>query len=214
MDQQDIINEINYYRAQKLTEQLYAEGMISFDEYDKLTALNNRGCKSIVWRCGTRLDKKGECSARTVNEEVLKKAFITAINHIITDSASYIPILQNNIASVLRMSNPESEEAIQAKIDELQHQLVDCASQNLDYEDIAQEIFRLRAQKEQVSMNDNSRSENLKRIQEMQDYLSSQTSEITEFEEKLVKHLLEKVTVYEEKLVFEFKSGVSVEIEN
>ena len=175
---------------------------------------NNRGCKSIVWRCGTRLEKKGECGARTVNEEVLKKAFITAINHIITDSASYIPILQKNIASVLRMSNPESEEAIQAKIDELQHQLVDCASQNLDYEDIAQEIFRLRAQKEQVSMNDNSRSENLKRIQEMQDYLSSQTSEITEFEEKLVKHLLEKVTVYEEKLVFEFKSGVSVEIEN
>ena len=42
MDQQDIINEINYYRAQKLTEQLYAEGMISFDEYDKLTALNRK----------------------------------------------------------------------------------------------------------------------------------------------------------------------------
>jgi hypothetical protein len=42
MDQQDIINEINYYRAQKLTEQLYAEGMISFVEYDKITALNRR----------------------------------------------------------------------------------------------------------------------------------------------------------------------------
>ncbi len=42
MDQQDIINEINYYRAQKLTEQLYAEGMISFVEYDKLTALNRK----------------------------------------------------------------------------------------------------------------------------------------------------------------------------
>ena len=42
MDQQDIINEINYYRAQKITEQLYASGMISFDEYDKLTALNRK----------------------------------------------------------------------------------------------------------------------------------------------------------------------------
>ena len=42
MDQHDIINEINYYRAQKLTEQLYAEGMISFVEYDKLTALNRK----------------------------------------------------------------------------------------------------------------------------------------------------------------------------
>ena len=42
MDQQDIINEINYYRAQKIAEQLYASGMISFDEYDKLTALNRQ----------------------------------------------------------------------------------------------------------------------------------------------------------------------------
>ena len=42
MDQQDIINEVNYYRAQKITEQLYASGMISFDEYDKLTALNRK----------------------------------------------------------------------------------------------------------------------------------------------------------------------------
>ena len=42
MDQQDILNEINYYRAQKITEQLYASGMISFVEYDKLTALNRK----------------------------------------------------------------------------------------------------------------------------------------------------------------------------
>lgn len=42
MDQQDVQNEINYYRAQKITEQLYAAGMISFDEYDRLTALNRK----------------------------------------------------------------------------------------------------------------------------------------------------------------------------
>ena len=42
MDHQDILNEINYHRAQKITEQLYASGMISFDEYDKLTALNRK----------------------------------------------------------------------------------------------------------------------------------------------------------------------------
>ena len=47
MDQQDIINEINYYRAQKLTEQLYAEGMISFVEYDKLTELKRRSFSPI-----------------------------------------------------------------------------------------------------------------------------------------------------------------------
>ena len=112
------------------------------------------------------------------------------------------------------MSNQESAEAIQARIDELQQQIVEKASHNQDYEDIAQEIFRLRDQKEQVSMNDTSRAELLARINEMEEFITSQPSEITEFDENLVKRLLAKVTIYEEKIVFEFKSGVSVEFEN
>ena len=131
----------------------------------------------------------------------------------IADSESYLPILQDNIASVLRMSNQESAEAIQARIDALQQQIVDKASHNQDYEDIAQEIFRLRDQKEQVSMNDTSRAELLARINELEEFITSQPGEITEFDENLVRKLLAKVMVYEENLVFEFKSGVSVEIE-
>ena len=63
-------------------------------------------------------------------------------------------------------------------------------------------------------MNDASRGEYLDRIRELQEFIASQPSEITEFDEILVKHLLAKVTVHDEKLVFEFKSGVSVEIQN
>ena len=55
---------------------------------------------------------------------VLKNAFLAVLNQMIADSESYLPILQDNIASVLRMSNQESAEAIQARIDELQQQIV------------------------------------------------------------------------------------------
>ena len=68
-------------------------------------------------------------------------------------------------------------------------------------------------QKEQISMNDTSRAELLARINELEEFITSQPGEITEFDENLARKLLAKVTVYEEKLVFEFKSGVSVEIE-
>ena len=40
MEQQKIIDEINYYMAQSITESLYRNGSISFVEYDKLTELN------------------------------------------------------------------------------------------------------------------------------------------------------------------------------
>ena len=40
MDQQKIIDEIEYYKSQTITELLYASEKITFDEYDKLTGLN------------------------------------------------------------------------------------------------------------------------------------------------------------------------------
>ena len=42
MDQQKIIDEIEYYKAQTITELLYASEKITFDEYDKLTELNRQ----------------------------------------------------------------------------------------------------------------------------------------------------------------------------
>lgn len=175
---------------------------------------NNRGCKSIVWRCTSRLDKKGECHARTIYEDVLKQAFVTALNQLIGSSMEYLGILQENIAEVLRMGSPDSAENIQAQLDELQRQLIEMASRREDYDDISQEIFRLREQKEKAMMDDVSRSDYFERIKELQDFIISQPSGITEFDETLVKHLLKKVTVYEDKLVFEFKSGVMVDVVN
>ena len=42
MEQQKIIDEINYFKAQSITELLYPQGLISFVEYDKLTELNRQ----------------------------------------------------------------------------------------------------------------------------------------------------------------------------
>ena len=42
MEQQKIIDEINYVKAQSITELLYQQGLISFVEYDKLTELNRQ----------------------------------------------------------------------------------------------------------------------------------------------------------------------------
>ena len=46
---------------------------------------NNRGYKSIVWRCVSRLEEKGsECTAPTINEETLQAAVVKAINELLT----------------------------------------------------------------------------------------------------------------------------------
>lgn len=42
MDQQKIIDEVNFYRAQTITRLLFESGMITVVEYDKLSELNRK----------------------------------------------------------------------------------------------------------------------------------------------------------------------------
>ena len=42
MEQQKIIDEINYFKAQSITDLLYQQNLISYVEYDKLTELNRQ----------------------------------------------------------------------------------------------------------------------------------------------------------------------------
>ena len=77
----------------------------------------------------------------------------------------------------------------------------------------SEEILRLRELQEQKGMDDATQKEHTKRIKELQKFIQSQPSEITEFDESLVKKLLEKVTVHDDYLEFRFKSGVTISIE-
>ncbi|NLJ31886.1 MAG: integrase [Clostridiales bacterium] len=52
----------------------------------------------------------------------------------------------------------------------------------------------------------------MKRIRELQDFIAGQEADITEFDEALVRKLIEKITVFADHFTVEFKSGVSVDI--
>lgn len=63
-------------------------------------------------------------------------------------------------------------------------------------------------------MVDNAEREGLKqRITEMQQFLAGQTEQIEEYDENMVRRMIEKITVYEYKVTVEFKSGTSVVVE-
>lgn len=53
----------------------------------------------------------------------------------------------------------------------------------------------------------------MNRIKELQDFIAQQKTDITEFDETLVKKLIEKITVFADHFTVEFKSGLTIEIE-
>ena len=177
-------------------------------------AWNNRGKHSIVWRCVSRVEHGPEsCDAPTVGETELQEAVIKAINIALGGKDDMLVTLEQNIASVLALEDEGSMESINAKLDELQKELLKRANAKKDYNDLADEIDHLRELK-QNAMADNAEREGLKqRIGEMQEFLAEQVEQIEEYDESFVRRMVEKITVYEEKFMVEFKSGTSVDVE-
>ena len=175
---------------------------------------NNRGCRSIVWRCVSRLEEKGyDCTSPTINEETLQTAVIKAINELLGNKEPFLSILQDNIATVLNEENDNVTDDIDGKLDELQQQLLKQAKSKNDYNEVADEIYRLRELKQNALVEKAEREGKRQRIDEMTTFLNEQSCDLAEYDEQLVRRLIEKVTVFDDKLTVEFKSRVEIEIE-
>ena len=114
---------------------------------------NNRGCKSIVWRCISRLEPTGqECHARTVNETVLENVVVQAINTLLGDKSTYQAQLQQNIAKVIRSAQQNTADGINERLQRLQKELLKKTNSKEAYDEIADEIFKLREQHEKCTV--------------------------------------------------------------
>ena len=153
------------------------------------------------------------CTNRTVNELLLQEVTVKAINQILTESDTFLKQLQANIAKAVVSADTLSPDGIQARLEELQKELIKKASNKQDYDAIADEIFRLREQKEQSEVDSHHREETMNRIKELQSFIAKQKTDITEFDEALVKKLIEKIIVFADHFTVEFKSGITIEIE-
>ena len=175
---------------------------------------NNRGVKSIVWRCISRLESTGlECHARTINELVLQDVVVKAINQMLGDKSSYQAQLQLNIAAVIRASQATTIDSIDEKLMALQQELIQKANSKEDYDEIADEIFRLRELRQKTTVDTAVRDEQIKRINDLQDYISQQTTLLTEFDEALVRRWVKQITIWDDRITVELKSGVSIDVD-
>jgi len=176
-------------------------------------AWNNREKHSIVWRCVTRVDHgPSECDAPTILETDLQNAVVKAINLVLGDRDRMLKVLQENIKTVLQQDDETAVADIDTRLVELQKELLKRANGKLEYNDIADEIYRLREEK-QNALAESVRFEGLKqRIAEMTEFINEQTGKVDEYDEQLVRRLVEKVTVYEGKCRVKFKSGVRVDV--
>lgn len=97
-------------------------------------------------------------------------------------------------------------------MNDLQQELLKQAKSKNDYNEVADEIYRLRELRQNALVENAEREGRRQRIAEMTEFLSEQSNRLKVYDEQLVRKLIEKVTVFDDNLTIEFKSGVEIDV--
>ncbi|MDD3206591.1 MAG: zinc ribbon domain-containing protein, partial [Lachnospiraceae bacterium] len=218
--QEEMMRRANLHSGEKRKKRVYSSkyalsGIVYCpkcgDIYRRI-AWNNRGKHSIVWRCCTRVEHGPKaCDAPTIQETKLQDAVMQAINTAYHRRDAVLEQLQQNIDAVLSEAEQPADD-VDGRLEELQKELLKLANSKADYTEVADEIDKLREIKQNALVENAERDGLKQRIAEMANFLKAQDADIEDYDEALVRKMLEKVTVYENKFVVEFKSGVEIEI--
>ncbi len=175
---------------------------------------NNRGRKSAVWRCACRVEKGPVgCTARTLAEETLQEAVVMAINETFSEKDEVLAIVRENIQSTLDEDTENRAEEIDEEIRRLQGKLLSQVNSQDSVDDVGNEILRLREEKEGLFQEKSAKEDWRKRMNEMIRFLETSSCNLTGYEEKYVRILVERITVFDDHIKVNFKSGISVDIQ-
>ena len=95
---------------------------------------------------------------------------------------------------------------------ELEQELLKLANAKQNYDALADEIDELRAEKEELLLQEANKDGIRRRMADMVTFLQSEPEEVTEYSEALVRRMIGKITVYDDHFVVEFKSGIEITI--
>jgi site-specific DNA recombinase len=152
------------------------------------------------------------CTASTILEDTLKEKIVEAINVAVSGKNTFLAILKKNIETVLSEDLDDTTVDIDKRLEELQTELIQKANSKEAYDNIVNEIYRLRDLRQETLSRNALRQDRRDRIADMTDFLNMQTGDITEFDDKLVRKLVEKAIVYDDRIVVEFNSGLEIEV--
>ena len=109
--------------------------------------------------------------------------------------SDFLPQLKTNIQKVLSNTNVSAVVEIDNQIKEKEKTLINLITTKQNYDELGDEIIRLREQKRQLQFKDANANGEQEKIAELETFLNEQSSSIKEFNDALARRLLESITV-------------------
>jgi hypothetical protein len=140
---------------------------------------------------------------------------VQAVNEVCSKQDAYLPQLRANIEKALGDDNSGPVAELDEKIATLQQELMEKTRSGgkEDYDVLGRELLRLREEKYQLQLEDANKEGLRQKIAEMEETFAEIGGEVTEYDENLVRKLIERVTVYDNHFTVEFRSGLETEVQ-
>ena len=151
--------------------------------------------------------------ARTVKEEVLHGAIVTAVNDAYARKNIVTALLKQNIESTVFGDLEERLAMADKKLSDLQAQMLDNSGDEAAIDALGEQIDELRAERQSILAEAADRSDLQERMNDMISFLDEMPTMLTEYSDAITRRLVEKITIYDEKIVVELKSGLQMEVE-
>lgn len=181
------------------------------------------GQKSAVWRCENRL-KNGTKNCKhspTYKENVLHEAIMTAINSVVENRGEFVGAFRENVIRVIgNYSTKNVPTEYDGQIEKLQAELLALIEENARqgavtedfderYKGISEQINALK-QKKLEMVREQKMAENFQqRLDDMDACLKKTTCEVRDFDNDLVRRLLQSIKAVKDDLIeIQFKSGI------
>jgi DNA invertase Pin-like site-specific DNA recombinase len=181
------------------------------------------GQKSAVWRCENRL-KNGTKNCKhspTFKEDVLHEAIMTAINNVVENRGEFVGAFRENVIRVISSySTKNVPTEYDGQIEKLQGEMLTLIEENAkqgsitedfdeQYHRIAKQISDLKQKKLEL-VREQKMAENFQqRLDDMDACLKKTTCEVREFDNDLVRRLLQSIKAVKDDLIeIQFKSGI------
>ena len=165
---------------------------------------NNRGCKSTLLRCVSRVIKKDvdfDCLARTVREEVLQGAIVTAANDAYARKNVVMALLKQNIESTVFGDLEERLAMADKELADLQAQMIAMSGDDAMVDALGEQIDGLRAERQSILTEAADCSDLQELMNDMIRFLDEMPTMLTEYNDAITRRLVEKIMIYDEKIV-------------
>jgi len=218
--QKKAVNRGKYSSQYALTDLLFCGTCGT--KYRRATWSRN-GKKKVVWRCISRLEygKKYCKDSPSIEESELHKAIINGINRLVDSKKEIQDNLRLGLITAISDEAEENEELIQNRIDMLNGEIknllkeiavIDDEANDVKFREITEEVKKLQNKLQEKNNNKIVDQRQKDKTQEIINLIEDMNYEIKDFDEVLIRKIIEKVKIIDkENIEITFYGGIKIQ---